>query len=37
MSALPAKVVEPQRVIHESLRIAGERVTRDRVIEVRHP
>jgi putative phosphonoacetaldehyde dehydrogenase len=37
MSAVTAKVAEPQRVIHESLRIAGEKVTRDRVIEVRHP
>ncbi|MBC5768163.1 phosphonoacetaldehyde dehydrogenase [Ramlibacter albus] len=33
MSALLAE----QPVLHESLRIAGEKVSRDRVIEVRHP
>src|SRR5476649_142472 len=27
----------PRELIHEALRIAGERVSRDRVIEVRHP
>ncbi len=27
----------PSKVIHESLRIAGEKVSRDRVIEVKHP
>ncbi len=36
MSALLAKT-ETRPVIHESLRIAGEKVARDRVIEVRHP
>jgi len=33
-SAIPSRPREP---IHESLRIAGEKVSRDRVIEVRHP
>jgi len=33
-NAMPSAVREP---IRESLRIAGERVDRDRVIEVRHP
>lgn len=28
---------EPPRPIHESLRIAGEKVSRDRTLEVRHP
>lgn len=36
MSALLAPT-ETRPVIHESLRIAGEKVARDRVIEVRHP
>src|SRR5450755_4880301 len=27
----------PRELIHEALRIAGERVSRDRIIEVRHP
>lgn len=36
MSALLAPT-KTRTVIHESLRIAGEKVTRDRVIEVRHP
>jgi putative phosphonoacetaldehyde dehydrogenase len=35
MSAVP--IVSPPSVIRESLRIAGEKVSRDRVIEVRHP
>jgi aldehyde dehydrogenase (NAD+) len=30
-------VVESRELIRESLRIAGERVSRDRIIEVRHP
>jgi phosphonoacetaldehyde dehydrogenase len=30
-------VVESRELIRESLRIAGERISRDRVIEVRHP
>src|SRR5215813_10751659 len=30
-------VLASSRPIHESLRIAGEKVSRDRVIEVRHP
>ena len=33
-SAIPSRPREP---IHESLRIAGEKVSRDRVIEIRHP
>jgi phosphonoacetaldehyde dehydrogenase len=37
MSANPAQKAEASRVIHESLRIAGEKVARDRVIEIRHP
>jgi len=32
--AIPSQPREP---IHESLRIAGEKVSRDRVIEIRHP
>lgn len=24
-------------VLHESLRLAGEKITRDRIIEIRHP
>jgi acyl-CoA reductase-like NAD-dependent aldehyde dehydrogenase len=33
-SAVPAA---PRTLIRESLRIAGEKVSRDRIIEVRHP
>jgi phosphonoacetaldehyde dehydrogenase len=33
MSAAPAK----RKLIQESLRIAGEKISRDRVIEIRHP
>lgn len=36
MSASPAPSAR-REIIRESLRIAGEKVTRDRVIEVRHP
>jgi aldehyde dehydrogenase (NAD+) len=36
MSVSPAPTAAPE-VIRESLRIAGEKVSRDRVIEVRHP
>ena len=36
MSASPASSA-PREVIRESLRIAGEKVARDRIIEVRHP
>jgi phosphonoacetaldehyde dehydrogenase len=32
-----AKLSAPRELIRESLRIAGEKVSRDRVIEVRHP
>jgi aldehyde dehydrogenase (NAD+) len=34
---MSAVLAPAQSVLHESLRIAGEKVTRDRVIEVRHP
>jgi putative phosphonoacetaldehyde dehydrogenase len=37
MSAIPTQKAETPRVIHESLRIAGEKVARDRAIDVRHP
>jgi putative phosphonoacetaldehyde dehydrogenase len=37
MSAIPVQKAETPRVIHESLRIAGEKVARDRAIDVRHP
>jgi hypothetical protein len=36
MSADPSSSV-PRDPIRESLRIAGEKVARDRVIDVRHP
>jgi aldehyde dehydrogenase (NAD+) len=36
MSASPSPAA-PRALIHESLRIAGEKVARDRSIEVRHP
>ena len=32
-----AEAKPPREIIHESLRIAGEKVTKPRVIEVRHP
>ena len=32
-----ATASEPRPLIRESLRIAGEKVSRDRVIQVRHP
>ena len=32
-----ANLSAPRQLIRESLRIAGEKVSRDRVIEVRHP
>jgi aldehyde dehydrogenase (NAD+) len=34
---MSAVLASPRTVIRESLRIAGEKVSRDRVIEVRHP
>src|SRR5260370_41385768 len=36
---MPASAIlsAPRKMIRESLRIAGEKVSRDRVIEVRHP
>jgi putative phosphonoacetaldehyde dehydrogenase len=37
MSAIPVQKAETPRVIHESLRIAGEKVARDRTIDVCHP
>ncbi|HEY3049925.1 MAG TPA: aldehyde dehydrogenase family protein, partial [Polaromonas sp.] len=36
MSAVLSQA-KPRSVIHESLRIAGEKVARDRVVEVTHP
>jgi putative phosphonoacetaldehyde dehydrogenase len=37
MSAVPAQKAPASRVLHESLRIAGEKVARDRTIDVCHP
>jgi putative phosphonoacetaldehyde dehydrogenase len=37
MSAIPVQKAETPRVLHESLRIAGEKVARDRTIDVCHP
>jgi putative phosphonoacetaldehyde dehydrogenase len=37
MSAVPAQKAQASRVLHESLRIAGEKVARDRTIDVCHP